>query len=314
MGCECAKRPKNTGRPKCVEQRGVSNGAVLGFYQTADGTVNQIPDGTDITQTYVEGKLAESDFEDRWYVLPLNKMVSSIREDDKTEDIEGFAKRTGEKGARTRTAMLVGKDATPEMLAALESLQCRDLAFFDLTKSGQIVGTNIGDGDLRMTKIESDTFMVNAVYAEDGVIQKINVSWIIDETELDSEQDYIASTSIDYGVRFWYSSAPLEVVITEVSNYDLDTIEVTLKWARNRWNPEGLEGFVSDDFNTNGVATVYNVTDSAPETVVAVEQSDPDKYILTLASPVDENDVVKVDIVKDGYDAESILVTMTAAS
>ena len=317
-GCICAKSPKATGRPDCVERRGVSNGAVLGFYQVADGSVNQIAEGTVINQSFVEGKFNEDDYKDRWYPLPRNYMVVNERAEDDKEDIEGVNKRTGEAGTRTRTFQLIGKDATPEALSYLESLQCRGLAFFDLTKKNQIAGTNIGDGNLRMTKIEDDTFEVIATYASEGVIEKIMVTFVIDETELDSEQDYIPSTLIDYQPRFWYQSAPQQVCISYVDQDALTDIVVSLKWMRNRFDPEGLKNFVANDFNTeesNTPATVYNKTQSSNVTVTVVESSDPDQYTLTMSGAQNEGDVIIVGIYdKEGYFAEQIEFTMNAAS
>ena len=315
-GCVCGIRPRGTGRPDCVVKRGVSNGLVLGLYQGSDGTINKISGGETINNAFVLDKLDSetNDYRDVWYMTPRNYRVVSERPEDKTEDVEGIAKRTGERSPRKRTFELLGKDATPQMLAALESLQCRDLGFYDLVKSGAIWGTNDGAGNLLMTKIEDDTFMAIPTYATDGTIEKIMCTFTIDETELDSDQDYITSASIDYATKYWYGDAPLEVKIVEIWNYDLDTIEVELKWFRNNYSDEGLTGFVSDDFNTDGVATAYNVTTSTSSAVVAVESENPDFYTLTLGTPASENDVVKIDIVKAGYIADSITVIMTAAS
>lgn len=310
-GCDCALRPKNLGRPNCVETRGVSNGMVLALWKNSDGDVNSIPNGTVINQAYVEGKFNETDFTKQWFITPRNYRVVSERAEDKKEDVEGVMKRTGEKGVRTRAFELLGKDATPEILAALESFQCRDLGFLDLTKKGQVWGTNTGDGNLLFTRIEADTFEVNAVYATDGVIQKITVMFAIDETEIDSEQDYIPSSDIDYATRFWYTSAPLEVAIVEVDSSQLDEITVALKWFRNDFaGNQAITDFVLNDFNTNGVATVYNVTDSSTVSLTTVVESStvPGQYTLTLASAQTDQDYIKIDIVKDGYAAEPLYV------
>lgn len=316
-GCDCALRPKNLGRPNCVETRGVSNGMVLALWKNSDGDVNSIPNGTVINQVYVEGKFNNTDYTKQWFITPRNYRVLSERAEDKKEDVEGVMKRTGEKGVRTRAFELLGKDATPEILAALESFQCRDLGFLDLTKKGQIWGTNTGDGNLLFTRIEADTFEVNAVYATDGVIQKITVMFAIDETEIDSEQDYIPSSDIAYATRFWYTSAPLEVAIVEVLSTALDTFVVDLKWFRNDWaGNQAITGFVSSDFNTNGVATVYNVTDSAQVSILTAVESTtiPGRYTITLASAQDDQDQIKVDIVKDGYAAEPTYIYMGPTS
>lgn len=307
--CDCALRPRNTQRPNCVETRGVSNGMVLALWKNSDGDINSIPAGTEISQTYVEGKFNETDFTKKWYVTPRNYRVVSERAEDKKEDVEGVQKRTGEKGVRTRSFELLGKDATPEMLAALESFQCRDLGFLDLTKKGQVWGTNTGDGNLLFTRIEADTFEVNVVYATDGVIQKITVMFAIDETEIDSEQDYIPSTDIDYATRLWYNSAPLEVKIIEVDSSALDELVVDLHWFRNNWSGDyPVEDFVSNDFNTNGIATIYNVTDSLSVAVTSVEDvNTPGRYTLSFAAQ-DDQDQLKIDIVKDGYEADPLYV------
>lgn len=307
-GCDCALRPKNLGRPNCVDTRGVSNGMVLALWKNSDGDVNSIPNGTVINQTYVEGKFNETDYTKQWFITPRNYRVLSERAEDKKEDVEGVMKRTGEKGVRTRAFELLGKDATPEILAALESFQCRDLGFLDLTKKGQIWGTNTGDGNLLFTRIEADTFEVNAVYATDGVIQKITVMFAIDETEIDSEQDYIPATDIDYATRFWYTSAPLEIAIVEVDSTQLDELTIDLKWFRNDWaGNQAITGLVLNDFNTNGIATMFNNTTSSTITVLTAPESTtvPGRYTLTFAAQSDQ-DYVTTDIVKDGYAAEPL--------
>ncbi|HPH45497.1 MAG TPA: hypothetical protein PKU83_00725 [Chryseolinea sp.] len=312
QGCICAGAGKSTGRPGCTTPRGITTYLVIGHWKNDSGNINSIPQGTVIDQTYVEGRLNNLNMTERLFVLPAVKRVKHNHAPDVTEDVgNGLLIKTGEKGVRTNTYELIKGNATEEMLEAINSHLCSTLGFFELTNFGQIAGTNIGDGDLRLTKIADDTFLTNLMYPEEGVAQKIMLSFIVDETEDLTQQDYITAESIEYATRFWYDSQPQQVLITEVLSTSLTDIKVKLSWMRVRFENDGITDFVSNDFNAGGgVATINNLTQSTTPAVVASESALPNEegvYTLTFAGAADE-DEVEIGIVKDGYYADKIRV------
>lgn len=310
LGCDCATRPKNTGRPTCIETFGVPNGIVIGRWRADDGTINGIPAGTVINQAFVTAKLNHADQSKRWYVLPRAEMPTSERTADLTEEIDGVPKRTGVAGLRTRTFMLVGKNATAEMQGILETHQNEELGFLDLTRLGQIGGTNTGDGDLLFTKIEDDTFSLLSVEAQREAKNKLNVSFIIDETEKDSDRDFIPASDVLYATRLWYGIQPIEAAISEIDSSSQTEVVVQVDFARQNVSQCGLSGFDDVSF-----WTIYNNTDLASVTVLTATE-DPlidGRITLTFASQ-DDQDQLAINIDKDGYDAEELLVYIGATS
>lgn len=311
-GCICNRGAKSTGRPKCVTVRGITRQLALGDWKNDSGNINSFPQGTTIDQTYVEALLNNSNKTERLYILPKVKRVTHDRAEEVTEDVGGgILKNTGEQGVRLHTYEILGKDATEEMLAAIKSFQCGTIGFHEFTHTGQITGTNTGDGDLKRTKIEDDTLKVRIMYSQEGVIQKIMISFMVDESEIDEEQDYILADSIDYHVRYWYDSQPQQVEIIEVESTSLTEIKVKLVWARLRYENDGIEDFVANDFNAGGgAATIKNLTQSTDPSVTVTESNLPDEqgvYTLTFAAQNDQ-DLVEVGIIKDGYDAINLRV------
>lgn len=317
QGVCCTKNILGTGAGYKVCPFGVTNGFIWGYWRKNNGDLNGIDAGTVLDQAAVEALLNHANDDERFYVSPNVKNAIFDRADDKSEEAEGYAIRTGERGVGSWTMELWGRNADPKILKALESMQCQELGFMRISKERQLGGTNLGDGNLVFTKIQDDTFKVKPIYASDGVVQKIMVMWNTDETEKDSDFDWIPAEAINYGVNLWYNSQPVQVCLTEVSNNGSTEVVLTVDWMRNEYSPSNqLEGFVADDFNTDGVSTAFNITDSAVLAIAtAVEESTTDpngiegtQYRITI--PDSTGDEVRFDIVKTGYLSQSVVVQM----
>lgn len=312
QGCICAGAGKSTGRPGCTTPRGITTFLAIGQWKNDSGNINSIPQGTVVDQTYVENLLNNPNLTERLFVLPPVKRVLHDQADDITEDLgNGQTVTTGEKGVLKHTYEIIGKNATEEMYDAIRSHFCNTNGFHEFTNFGQITGTNIGDGDLRRTKIMDDSYMIKMVRAQEGVVQKIVLSFIVDESEDVAQQDHITAESIDYPTRYWFDSQPVQLLIKEVESTTLTTVVIKVAWMRERWENDGWTGLVTDDFNAGGgVGTIKNLTTGLDVVVVASESTDPDEeglYTLTFAAQTDE-DELQIGIVKDGVYAEDIVV------
>lgn len=312
QGCLCAGAGKSTGRPGCTTPRGITTFIGIGQWKNDSGNINSIPQGTVIDQVYVEALLNNLNLTERLFILPAVKRVLHDQADDITEDLgNGQTVATGEKGVLKHTYEIIGKNATEEMYDAIRSHFCNTNGFHEFTNFGQITGTNIGDGDLRRTKIMDDSYMIKMVRAQEGVVQKIVFSFIVDETEDVAQQDHITSESIEYPTRYWYESQPVQLLIKEVESTSLTELVLKVAWIRERWENDGWTGLVTNDWNAGGgTATIKNITTGLDVAVVSSESTDEELqgvYTLTFAAQTDE-DVLEIGLIKDGIYAEKIRV------
>lgn len=314
-GACCYSDIVKSGRPNCVDLFGVTNGFLFAQWRSDAGVINGITAGTEITQSFVEGKLNNSDDSLAWFMSPQTKNAVFERTEDKTEEAEGYPVRTGEFGPGTWTFELWGKESSEAMMKWIDSMKCKDMGFMRTSKQRQLGGTNTGDGNLKFTKIQNDTLRYVPVHSSDGVVQKLIVMFTVDETELDSDFDWIPSSEFEYPVNYWYNSQPLQVKITEVSNNGVDEIVVTLDWSSNKYSDSNqLDGFVTADF------TAFNITDSANITVTVVETETSTngvtgyQYTISLDTGTNDDDMVRVGIDVDGFAAEDIIVDMSTGS
>jgi hypothetical protein len=101
----------------------------------------------------------------------------------------------------------------------------------------------------------------------------------------------------------------LDIILEENDAATTTTVNVTAELCYGGFaDKEKVEGLVADDFNYDGVATVYNVTDDTSLPVTVVE-SPEGVYTLTFALQ-DSSDVIEVRVVKEGYANEAIQITI----
>lgn len=318
QGCKCGGVPLNSGTSGCIEQIKTWDYLVRVDQQDDQGVANFIPAGTVIDQTYVQGKLNETDPSKKWTIFPKLWTVEDVRAEALTETIDNidFIER---QGTRTFNAMFIGKFASPQMEATWKSFSCRSNAVFGLTSAGQIEGNNPNlAGDLYPIKVQNDTWF--AIYQKPTKAptkQKIMISFAVDETEEDACLDFISSESIAYPTTNWYSDAPIDVEGAEVSNASLTTIVFTMKERFGDVNKNDIPGLASVDFSPDdGVTTdtVFNKTASSNvpitgltvDTVTLGNGATQLQYTMTFAAQT-LNDVIVIDIFKTGLDMRNPL-------
>lgn len=317
-GCVCGGVPLNTGTSGCIEQIKTWEYLMRVDQQDSTGAYNYIPLGTDLTEVYVKAKLNNTDPTVKWTIFPRIWQVEDVRGDSLKETIDNV-EFVEDQGPRTFSAFMIGKQASPQMLAAWESFACRSNAVYGLTSAGQIEGNNPDlAGDLYPIKVQDETW--DAIYIKPSKApskQKIAIKFTIDETEEDATLDFISSASITYPTANWYGDAPIDVVGYEVAG-GASTTQVIIKMKERFGSVKknDISGLVTADFSPdNGVTpgNIYNTTSSANVALSGVTVATVAgelQYTLTFPAQT-ALDVVSIDIFKEGLDMrDALLITL----
>ena len=313
--CQCEGSPLNPGQPGCVPIVGRDKFPIFFEYTNSDGELNGVPAGTVLNEAFLIAKLNQTDKTKRWYVFPEMFNIASPPSENETEDIDGVPVPTGEEIKQASTFEHIGKDANPALKAAYDSIKCEDLGVIFGTYSGQLNGMSDGLGNLVGVHIKSGTLSAQYAAPVKGSVQKMMVSYIVDDLENDANRDFIASNSIAYPVKNWFTNQPLEIIPLEISStITAATFSLnSLYGLANKKSP--ITGIVTADISPDlGVTTgeAYNVTAAANEAGTLAESGTiPGQYVFTYTAPITASDVVEIDVFKEGYHMATL--TLTAA-
>ena len=313
--CQCEGAPINPGQPGCVPMAGRDKFPIFFEYTDSNGDLNGIPAGTVLDEAFLIGKLNETNQSKRWYVFPEMFNITAPPSEKETEDIEGTPIPTGEEIKQTVTYEHIRKDANPALKAAYDSISCEDLGMISGTYQGQISGMSDGLGNLVGVHLKSGTLSAQYAPPVKGVVQKMMVSYLVDDLENDANRDFVASSSISYPVKNWFTNQPLEIQPLEVvggsliasASFSLNS----LYGLANKKSP--ITGIITADISpdlgvTTGVA--YNFTNAANEAGTLVESgSTSGLYVFTYTAPITLGDVVYIDIFKEGYHMKTLKLT-----
>lgn len=313
--CQCEGSPLSPGQPGCVPIVGRDKFPIFFEYTDSTGALNGVPAGTVLDETFLVDKLNETDQTKRWYVFPEMFNIASPPSENETEDIDGVPVPTGEEIRQVSTFEHVKKDANPAIKAAYDSLKCEDLGVIFGTYSGQLNGMNDGNGNLVGIHIKSGTLSAQYSAPVKGAVQKMMVSYIVDDLENDANRDFISSANIAYPIKNWFTNQPLEVIPFEVSNAAATTIVFRLNSLYGQVDFKSpVEGILTADISPDlGVTTgeVYNETTALNVAATLVESStDPGLYTLTLGVAQTAADIIAIDIFKSGYNMSTFRVTL----
>lgn len=315
--CQCAGTPINPGMSGCLPMVSRTKFYIYVPYYDSTGAINSIPAGTVLNQTYVTGKLNETDLTKRWYIPAEIFALEAPPAEMETEDRDGIPIPTGEQLRQPTTYTHSKEEANPALIAFYDSIACNELGVFAVTRTGQVAGMNDGDGNLIPIKLQLGT--LNAQYGEPtkGVLQKIMVSFLVDELENDANRDFIDSSLIAYDAKRWVNLQPIQIVMYLQSQSGQDTFVFKIqKIFGSAHFKSHYTGLVTNDFSPDNGSTdgaVYNTTTSANVTVTVTEDTVAETYEMTLAAPADPDDVLAINIFKTGVSMQEVEVTVEAS-
>ena len=310
IACECAGSPLNPGQPGCMPLVGRDKFPIFMDEFNSLGVLNIIP--TVLDEAALVAKLNETDPRDRWTVFPEMKNLAAPPAENETEDIDGVPNPTGEEIKQPITFEHTGSAGNPALKAAYDSRSCRDNVVVFATFKGQLNGMNDGNGNLRGIKVQNGTLSAQYAAPVKGTLQKMMVSYLVDELENEANRDYIPAASIAFPTKSWFTKQPLEILPLEISN----TGQVTIVFKLNSLYGEvdgksPIEGIVTADINDGVAGFVFNETTALTVAETLVESTvTPGTYTMTLGAAQTAADVIKIDVVATGYAMRSFRVTL----
>ena len=283
MSCTCTSGGGNTGVPFCSTLQGVPHSLILVPKYKDDGTLNYIDlDSDTISASYIEGKINETNWQDRWYPLPFMENVETTREDSQTETPSSGNIYRIKQGVRSYSAELFQK--SPTLLAKLEEWLCKDFGFYEVDNNGSIAGSLSKDGTkLYPRYVLKGSFDPKYQYTTDTSVPKVQIMFQYAPSVKDAEIGIITSDNTGDADLLTLNGLFDIKFKDEIATTDAISVDVVLEYG-DAISPNKVEGLVVADF------TVVNVTQAgATETVTVVEGDDG--YTLTFDSAVSASDV-----------------------
>lgn len=287
MICECNIALSNTG-VGCMPIQDTTVKLFLVPTFANDGTKNGVPISQIIDDTYLIERLNDADKSKRWYpTLPL-KQVTDEREDPETEDIDGMSYITDE-GVRNFTGFTISAD--PVYQGKLDSGKCGELSAFVIDKSGRLVGEISDDGStLYPIPIERGTFYTKLIKTQQGVIQKVQISFAWSELASDKKLRLMTATADLVNAR-----GLLDINAT-ISGESTTGFVAALTYSYGYANAvQKAIGLLLADFE------LYNVTTGAPVVITSVTEDPVGTYTFVIPAQT-SSDVLRLTDTKNGIE------------
>ena len=311
--CTCKQGIANTGTPNCSTSIEVPVKLFVQSLYDSEGNKNMIDLSTiaspeDLDNAFFSAMINDSDVSKRLFPFPKMKNVENTRGENRVESFKDGSKLYIGQGTRTFKALIVGKEATPQLAGKLESLRCTDFGIYMAGQTGSFIGSDATDGYLQPINIDQDSFSAKYMPPTDDAVQKIEISFDFDVTEYDQNLRAIQAEEMTCDVR---ELRGLLDVYYNVNSCTTTTMVIDLYTdfgtALNRIPVEGLvaSDFISSD--TSATAEIYNITHTQDDSITVSESATvPGRYTLTYSGAVSA-DKYQVLCAKDGFDFTPML-------
>lgn len=306
MECTCETGLGNLGLPACFANTDVAKRIIILPYLKTDGTINGIDLASDtLDQTFLDSKFKAAVKADRWYITPEIKNIVNERAEEIREEFEDGTSLPVQDGARTLTGII--PNAGPEFKKELDKAGCNKIGYYIVDKSGNLIGNLSREGYLDPIKIQDKSLVANFMFATDTTVQKVEMSFIVDQLMDDANIKMILASSITGDLMGATSliDAKLNGSATSISNAGFTANLVTPYGGAQ--NPIEAEGLLLADF------VAYNVTQSAAEPLTSVTETSPGVYAFVYTSAVSSADVIRVSGIASGtlgvYEVQQFTVT-----
>jgi len=217
--CSCTDGIKNLQQPSCVDSFLRDSRLIFVNYLDDSGAVNSIKSTDTLDSTFFEGKWNATDKSQRWYPTDTINNVVGLREDNVTQDIDTIPFNVRQ-GNRMYDGTFYGGIASPTFEKALESMSCQQMGFFIIDVAGEIIGLNNSlTGDLDPIKIQRNTFQFKYTFPSATEVQSVQIKFMWEENEQDSDLNYIAKgeISVDMLTQIGMSTVVFETPATAIT-------------------------------------------------------------------------------------------------
>lgn len=284
--CKCAPGMLNTGLPACSPTPKVIKKIVFVNLVANDGTLNSIDPSTTLNNAWIVALINNSDTSKRFFPTPELKNVDTPKTDPTFQTYDDDSKYFVKEGVRSFTGIF--PDCPPAYKAKLESIRCNSgMGFYWIDIQGNFIGLNNGttDGKLYPIPMNVQSVIGKVVMANDKSVTEVQFSYDIPAYVNDANLWMISGSAFpDFSPLQIAGLLDVNVTLVSVTDTVLTVKLSTPSPAADL--PIAIQGLVTANFiSSNDAATskIYNVTDSANDTVVAAEIS-AGQYTLTCSS------------------------------
>lgn len=222
--CSCANPSFPVlGRPDCVlEMKAVAFPIIVPRFK-ADGSRNTIDLTSATLGADIKALISTSTATlERIYPFPRCENVNFERTDTVFETAPSTRKYkiANVGGVRTFRFELWSKDAVHNILRELKKLGCSDVDFFMVDVSGSLWGIldNPTDTVMRGYEMATETFDAFKDYATDTTVQKLMVSWDLDNAEAEENSYGISSEALGYSATTLKPLTSANIKLEEISS------------------------------------------------------------------------------------------------
>ena len=214
----------------------------------------------------MDGKFNATDLSQRWYITETINNVTDERDDFVTQEADGinFVVRQGQ---RNFDGTFWGGIASPTYIKSFESISCRQMGVFIVDVEGNLIGIEDEDsGDLYPIKIQRNTFQYKYMTPTADTVQGINLKFVWEENERDSEISYIGTGNIDVDLLNQVSMST--VVLGTATAISTTGFTFPMEFTYGEiFSKEPYSGAVDTDF------TLYNETSMSAVVITSVTET-----------------------------------------
>lgn len=303
----------NLGRTNCVIEQGALSSILIVPRYKADGTRNTLDLAVDpltllnpagvagdyaTMGAYIKDKTDNAAWpaQERFYPSPRVRNATFERTETAYETAASGEKfRLSSGGVRSKKMELWAKDAVSQIYRELKKFGCTELDEYDVDVNGAIWGIkdDATTSVIRGYEMATETFDVFKDYATDASVNKLMLSFDLDNAEC--EENSYAITANELG----YKATALKGLIsgyTSSDNTDLSTVvvDVTTRYgSASTYQP--IVGLLDANFIvTDAIGTVLAHAGT-------VENPDG-TYTIDMTAPLTVTDVYTVNVVTTTYD------------
>lgn len=196
MACvQCSDGLSNTGVPSCMANPDIASKIIIVPKYGSTGSLNSIPWGQTINQTYIDSKINAVNPLDRWFPIEGTlATVESTRGDNVTEDVDGinYIIRQGYKSFSARNYTV-----NPQVADLLNDMGCKDFGIYIMTISTELQGKAAGDKSvLYPLPVERGTWSVTYMSKTESNAPYMQIDFTFSKTLRDGDVYFFPSTSI----------------------------------------------------------------------------------------------------------------------
>ncbi len=306
--CKCSDGISNSGLPMCVVLEKVAKKVVFVQLVANDGTLNKIDPAGTLDATWLTGVLNNADRSKRFYPTPLIENIDTPKGDPKMEVYKSGNSNFVREDVRKFMGLI--PNCPPMYKGNLESIRCNStVGVFIIDIDGNWRGqTNDVDGYLYPYPINPQSLVAKVVNANDEGTQQLDITFEFPATLKDADSRII-STNDFTGFTLSDVAGLLNASYKLVSITDtVLTVDISVPSpALDQAIP--IQGMVTADFISSSTATtskIYNVTDSADDTIVVAESTSiPGRYTITYSTIATKTLILAAK--KNGYDFTAFL-------